>query len=397
MCSLAEALRRLAGLALAAGALCGGAPAAAQPAAPATVKSTTAPALPVAPAAARLPGLGRPATASELAAWDIDVRPDFKGLPQGAGSVAQGQGVWEAQCASCHGVFGEANNVFSPLVGGTTADDIQSGHTARLLDPAYPGRTTLMKVATLSTLWDYIRRAMPWNAPKSLKTDEVYAVTAYLLNLGGVLPDDFVLSDRTMAQAQARLPNRNGMSGAHALWPGDTPSRNRTPDVQAVACMKNCGAEPAVASLLPDFARNNHGNLAEQNRTVGAQRGLDTRPATGATTAGTLTTAAAPAVAGAAAALGASAGPASSNVAVLALLQQNNCLACHAMAGKLLGPSFKDVSARYAARADATPYLSAKILAGGSGVWGQVAMPPQTLASDDAKAIARWLADSAHK
>ena len=396
MCSLAEALRRLAGLALAAGALWGSAPAAAQPAAPATVKAPGR-APPAATVATLLPGLGRPATASELAAWDIDVRPDFKGLPQGAGSVAQGQGVWEAQCASCHGVFGEANHVFSPLVGGTTADDIQSGHTARLLDPAYPGRTTLMKVATLSTLWDYIRRAMPWNAPKSLKTDEVYAVTAYLLNLGGVLPDDFVLSDRTMAQAQARLPNRNGMSTAHALWPGDTPGRNRTPDVQAVACMKNCSAEPAIASLLPDFARNNHGNLAEQNRTVGAQRGLDTRPATDAATAVTLATDAAAAAAGAGAALGGSAGRASSNVAGLALLQQNNCLACHAMVGKLIGPSFKDVSARYAARADATPYLSAKILAGGSGVWGQVAMPPQTLASDDAKAIARWLADGAHK
>ena len=157
MCSLAEALRRLAGLALAAGALWGSAPAAAQPAAPATVKAPGR-APPAATVATLLPGLGRPATASELAAWDIDVRPDFKGLPQGAGSVAQGQGVWEAQCASCHGVFGEANHVFSPLVGGTTADDIQSGHTARLLDPAYPGRTTLMKVATLSTLWDYIRQ-----------------------------------------------------------------------------------------------------------------------------------------------------------------------------------------------------------------------------------------------
>ena len=110
MCSLAEALRRLAGLALAAGALCGGAPAAAQPAAPATVKSTTAPALPVAPAAARLPGLGRPATASELTAWDIDVRPDFKGLPAGSGTVAQGQDLWESKCASCHGVFGELNS-----------------------------------------------------------------------------------------------------------------------------------------------------------------------------------------------------------------------------------------------------------------------------------------------
>ena len=158
--------------------------------------------------------------------------------------------------------------------------------------------------------------------------------------------------------------------------------------------MKNCDAEPTVASLLPDFARNNHGNLAEQNRSVGAQHGLDTRPATVAATAGTVSTAA---VAGAGAALGSSVGPASSNVAVLPLLQQNNCLACHALAGKLVGPSFKDVSVRYAARPDATTYLSAKIRAGGSGAWGQLPMPPQSLAGNDAKAIAQWLAEGAHK
>ena len=131
-------------------------------------------------------GIGRPATPKEVAAWDIDVRPDFKGLPKGSGSVAQGMDIWEAKCASCHGVFGESNEVFTPLVGGTTKDDVKTGRVARLTDPAYPGRTTLMKVATVSTLWDYIHRAMPWNAPKSLSTDEVYAVTAYLLNLGGV-------------------------------------------------------------------------------------------------------------------------------------------------------------------------------------------------------------------
>ena len=375
MCSLLETARRAAVLALTAGAVWGSAPAVVQAAAP-------------------LPGLGRPATASELAAWDIDVRPDLKGLPPGAGSVAQGQVIWEAQCASCHGTFGEANNVFSPLVGGTTDADIQTGHAARLLDPAYPGRTTLMKLATLSTLWDYIRRAMPWNAPKSLKTDEVYAVTAYLLNLGGVLPDDFVLSERTFAQAQARLPNRNGMSTAHALWPGSAPGRNHRPDVQAVTCMKNCGIEPAVASLLPDFARNSHGNLAEQNRTVGAQRGVDTRPATGTAEAGTVTPSAA---AGASTAQASSLVPAEPSAALSALLQPHNCLVCHAIASTRVGPSFAEVSDRYASRPDAVAYLSAKILAGGTGVWGQVPMPPQSLTREDAKAIAGWLADSARK
>jgi S-disulfanyl-L-cysteine oxidoreductase SoxD len=71
-------------------------------------------------AAAQFPGIGRPATADEIKAWDINVRPDFKGLPPGSGSVAQGQQVWDAKCAQCHGTFGESNEVFQPLVGGTT-------------------------------------------------------------------------------------------------------------------------------------------------------------------------------------------------------------------------------------------------------------------------------------
>src|SRR5262245_20578357 len=92
-------------------------------------------------AATPYPGIGRSATPAEVAAWDIDVRPDFKGLPKGSGSVAQGQALWEAKCASCHGVFGESTETFNPLIGGTTAEDVKTGHTARLNDNAYPGRT----------------------------------------------------------------------------------------------------------------------------------------------------------------------------------------------------------------------------------------------------------------
>jgi hypothetical protein len=114
-----------------------------------------------------------------------------------------------------------SNEVFSPLVGGTTKDDVKTGRVARLTDPAYPGRTTLMKASTVSTLWDYINRAMPWNgAEVALTTDEVYAVTAFLLNLGGVLPDNFVLSTPRWPRRRSALPNRNGMSTDHGLWPG---------------------------------------------------------------------------------------------------------------------------------------------------------------------------------
>jgi cytochrome c len=186
--------------------------------------------------------------------------------------------VWEAKCAGCHGIFGESNEVFSPIVGGTTREDVKTGRVARLRDPAYPQRTTLMKLSQLSTLWDYINRAMPWTAPKSLTTDEVYAVTAYILHLGEILPADFTLSDRNMREVQALLPNRNGVTTAHAKWPGPEFGARRKPDVQGDACMRDCAAEPSIASYLPDHARNAHGNLAQQQRLVGPQRGSDTAP-----------------------------------------------------------------------------------------------------------------------
>jgi cytochrome c len=222
------------------------------------------------------PGIGRAATPAEVAAWDIDVRPDFKGLPAGSGSVARGMQVWEAQCASCHGVFGESNQASPPVAGGTTAQDLRSGRVARLADADYPVRTTLMKLSTLSTLWDYVHRAMPWAEPKSLAPDDVYAVTAYMLNLGGIVPDDFTLSDRNIAEAQKLLPNRNGMTTDHGLWPGKGMGNGGRPDVRATACTSGCADMPRVVSSRPDHARDSHGNLAGQSRRVGAQRGIDT-------------------------------------------------------------------------------------------------------------------------
>ena len=321
------------------------------------------------------PGIGRAATASEVAAWDIDVRPDFKGLPPGSGSVARGMEVWEAKCASCHGVFGESNQVFSPLIGGTTAADVSSGHVARLNDPAYPGRTTLMKLASLSTLWDYIRRAMPWNEPKSLAVDEVYAVTAFLLNLGGVVPDDFTLSDRNVAAVQQRLPNRLGLSSDHGLWPGRSFGNGGRPDVKAVPCMRNCRVKPTLASSMPDYARGQHGNLAEQNRSVGAQRGIDT----GGPSDNPRASAPHPAP------------PA----AAWSVAKQNNCLTCHALDQKIVGPALRDVARRYAGRGDAEDYLAQKMRTGSTGQWGPIPMPAQNLSDDDAKVIARWLATGA--
>ena len=334
-------------------------------------------------------GIGREATPKEVAAWDIDVRPDFKGLPPGSGTVAQGMEVWESKCASCHGVFGESNQTFSPLVGGTTAQDIQTGHVARLNDTGYPGRTTLMKVSSLSTLWDYINRAMPWTAPKSLKPDEVYAVTAYLLNLGGIVPDDLTLSDRNIAEVQTLMPNRNGFTTDHGLWPGKGLGNGGKPDVKAVACMKDCVPEPKLASALPEFARNAHGNLAEQNRSVGAQRGANTtRPAAATLAEAKLSATSATAVVPKA--------PASTAAAAIALTQKYTCVACHGVDNKIVGPSFRDVAKKHGARADAVSYLADKIRSGGSGQWGDIPMPPQALSEADAQTIAQWLAAGAN-
>ena len=312
-------------------------------------------------------GIGRDASAAELAAWDIDVRADFTGLPAGSGSVAQGMLLWEAKCASCHGVFGESNQVFSPIVGGTTTSDMRTGRVARLTDSAYPQRTTLMKLSTLSTLWDYIYRAMPWQQPKSLSHDDVYAATAYILNLGGIVPDDFVLSNQNIRAVQAVLPNRNGKTTDHGLWPGRSLGKGGRADVRGSSCTSRCGPAPRILSALPAHARDAHGNLAEQNRLVGAQRGVQTMRATLATP------------------------PAAVDALALALAQQHGCTVCHALDSPLLGPSFKAIAVKHGERSDVGPYLAGKIKAGGQGEWGAVAMPPQAVSDSDAAELAQWL------
>ena len=298
--------------------------------------------------AAQYPGVGRPATPSEIAAWDIDVRPDFKGLPAGSGSVMQGQKVWDDKCASCHGTFGESNEVFTPLVGGTTAEDIKAGRV-KSLTASDQGRTTLMKVATVSTLWDYINRAMPWNAPKSLSHDDVYAVLAYLLNLGDILPADFVLSDRNIAEVQAKMPNRNGMTREHGLW-----SVNGKPDVANVACMKDCPVSTEVASQLPEYAKSSHGDLAQQQRNIAQRVAVEESTAD--------------------------------------LARRKACLACHGVDKRIVGPAFKEVAARYRGETGAEAKLLEKLRRGGGGAWGSISMPPNPeLSEQDARALIRWV------
>ena len=300
----------------------------------------------------KFPGVGRAATAAEIAAWDIDVRPDLKGLPPGSGSVAKGQEIWEAKCASCHGTFGESNEVFTPIIGGTTAADIKSGRVKALLEPV--ARTTFMKVSSISTLWDYINRAMPWNAPKSLSTDEVYAVLAYMLNLADIVPADFVLNDRTMRDVQERLPNRNGKINYDGLW-----NLRGKSDVQNIACMKDCKIDIGIASALPEFAQNTHGNLAEQQRGVRAARGSETAK--------------------------------SANAATLELATKSNCMACHDVDKKRVGPSYKEIAVRYGGDGGAELKLVEKVKKGGVGVWGAIPMPANALNDEDLRILVKWV------
>lgn len=342
--------------------------------------------------AVSMPGIGRDATPKEVAAWDIDVRPDFKGLPAGSGTVAQGQDIWEAKCASCHGFFGESGSVFNPLIGGVQPKDMETGHVANLVTPGYPGRTTFMKVATISTVWDFINRAMPWNAPKTLKTDEVYAVLAFMLNIATIVPDDFTLNEKTIRDVQTRMPNRNGMTTDHALWPGNEFGGAKKADTHNVACMKNCAPEPKVASLLPEFARNAHGNLAEQNRLVGAQKGVDTtQPEAKGGQKPTTSTAPKPPAPAPTSKSDTNAPDAKKAVA---LLNKNGCLICHGITNKIVGPAYTDVAKKYNGQVD---YLAGKIKSGGVGIWGSIPMPPQALSAADAKTIAIWLAAGAGK
>src|SRR5262249_22747700 len=163
----------------------------------------------------------------------------------------------------------------------------------------------------------------------------------------------------------------------HAMWPGKVPAGRAKPDVLAQACMKDCPVEGKLTSSLPPFARNAHGNLAEQNRPVGAQRGVDTTRPEGPPPSASPAAGAAPAK------------PAAGPQMPLDLLQKNSCTACHAVDRKVVGPSWGDVARKHAGK---TEYIAGKIRSGGSGTWGTIPMPPQSISAEDAGRIAQWLA-----
>ncbi|SFF45820.1 sulfur dehydrogenase subunit SoxD [Fontimonas thermophila] len=297
-------------------------------------------------------GLGRPATPAEIAEWDIDVRPDGQGLPRGRGSVAEGQVLYDEQCASCHGTFGEGGPHMA-LAGGVGS-----------LKTATPMRTIGSKLNYATTLFDYIYRAMPFHAPKSLTIDQTYAVSAYVLHLNDILPADAVLDQDSLPKVV--MPNRDGYTRDHGMG-----SVNGKPDVHNTLCMKSCEKTVEITSQLPPgFTEQVYGDVSKHFRRYSAFPG--------AGEAG-----------GSASAQEKSAGGKSQG---LQLAQQHGCMACHGLANRIVGPGFSEIAARYQGQADARTMLMDKLVKGGAGNWGAVPMPPQTAVPEtDRQLLVEWI------
>lgn len=174
-------------------------------------------------------GLGMPATPEQIKGWDIDVRPDGHGLPPGSGTAAKGEEVFQAQCAACHGEFGEGKDRWPTLVGGHGS--LTHGRPEKTIGSFWP---------YASTVFDYIKRAMPFGNAQSLSDDEIYALTAYLLHLNDVIKDtNFVLDAKSMMTI--KMPNANGFyeddreKAEKGFW-------NRKP------CMKDCKTDAKVVN-----------------------------------------------------------------------------------------------------------------------------------------------------
>jgi len=153
-------------------------------------------------------GIGRPAPAQRISAEDLTILPDGTGLPAGRGTAKQGAPLFSQQCAACHGDHGEGRADFPPLVGGRGS--LAGDQPVTTVGSYWPYATTV---------WDYIRRAMPYPNPGSLRDDEVYALTAYLLYLNGIVPESEVIDRVTLPRI--RMPNRNGFidGWSGVSWP----------------------------------------------------------------------------------------------------------------------------------------------------------------------------------
>ena len=141
------------------------------------------------------PNLGRPIDPADIAAWDISIMPDGTGLPPGGGTPAQGERIFAQKCAMCHGESGKGG-VAAPVVGGGPIDRIEAPKTIANFW-GYP-----------TTVFDFIRRAMPWQQPRSLTDNEVYALTAYIFAENKLIGQDDSMNAETLPKV--RMPNRDG-------------------------------------------------------------------------------------------------------------------------------------------------------------------------------------------
>jgi cytochrome c len=190
-------------------------------------------------------GIGQAATPAMIAGWDIDVRPDGQGAPPGHGSVKEGEKVYMDKCAGCHGEFGESAGRWPAIA--------QGKGTLATNDPV---KTVGSYFPYVSVVFDYVRRAMPFGDSESLTNDELYAVTAYVLNLSDIVDDKFVLSKDTWGHV--KMPNRDGFydddrkTTEKAFW-------NANP------CMKDCRGRVKITGhalavdVTPDSKTQKHG------------------------------------------------------------------------------------------------------------------------------------------
>ena len=160
-------------------------------------------------------GLGITPTAAQIEGWAIAVRPDGQGLPVGSGSVKDGDELYANVCASCHGTFGEGVGRYPRIAG------------EGKLTGERPEQTVQTYWPYATTLFDYINRAMPFPSPHVLPPDQMYAVTAYVLNLNSLVDDDFVADRNSLPKV--KMPNREGFN-----W------TDPRPDTHDAACMSNC-------------------------------------------------------------------------------------------------------------------------------------------------------------
>ena len=185
-----------------------------EPEAVAATPDVTAPEAPAETVTLAKLGLGRAALPEEVAAWNLDVRPDGLGLPEGQGDALTGEPIFEENCASCHGSFAEGVDNWPKLAGGNDT-----------LDREDPLKTVGSYWPHLSTVWDYVHRSMPFGNAQTLSPDDVYAITAYILYSNDLIEDDFVLSKDSFLEVE--MPNADGFilddraETEYAVWSGE--------------------------------------------------------------------------------------------------------------------------------------------------------------------------------